>query len=228
RLLASPHYGERWARHWLDLVRYAETLGHEYDFDLPHAHAYRDYVIRAFNADLPYDRLMLEHVAGDLLPDPRRHPAEGFNESILGTGFWFLGEAVHSPVDIRQDQADRFDNRIDVLTKAFCALTVSCARCHDHKFDAIGTKDYYALFGLLEGAGYRQVRFDTLEHNRKVAADLDELADRAGKELTAALTRNATATALAEIRPAAGPKIAIPSGVEVVIDYGACRPGEWL
>src|SRR5262249_49720604 len=130
------------------------------------------YVIRAFNADVPYDQFVREHVAGDLLPRPRRHPTEGFNESILGTGFWFLGEEGHSPVDVRQDQADRFDNRIDVMTKTCLGLTVACARCHDHKFDAITQKDYYALFGLLESSSYRQAPFDTLEHNRGVAEQL--------------------------------------------------------
>ena len=221
RLLASPHFGERWGRHWLDLVRYAETRGHEFDATIPNAHQYRDYVIRALNADVPYNRFVHEHVAGDLLPDQRRHPKEGFNESILGTGFWFLGEEVHSPVDIRQDQADRFDNRIDVLTKAFCALTVSCARCHDHKFDAISTKDYYALFGLIEGAAYRQVRFDTLDQNRAVAAELDALADRFGKDLAAAL--GPAATALADVREAPD-----PAGVEEAIDYADGRPEHWL
>ena len=169
RLLASPQFGERWARHWLDLVRYAETRGHEFDYVIPNAYQYRDYVIRAFNADVPYDQFVTEHVAGDLLDQPRLHPTEGFNESILGTGFWFLGEEVHSPVDIRQDEADRFDNRIDVLTKTFLGLTVSCARCHDHKFDAISTKDYYSLFGFLESSSYRLVRFEALEQNRRVA-----------------------------------------------------------
>jgi cytochrome c553 len=225
RLLASPHFGERWGRHWLDLVRYAESHGHEFDAVIPNAYQYRDYVIRALNADVPYDRFVREHVAGDLLPDPRRHPADGFNESVLGTGFWFLGEAVHSPVDIRQDQADRFDNRIDVLTKAFCALTVSCARCHDHKFDAISTKDYYALFGLAEGAGYHQVRFDTLEHNRNVAAELDELSDRFSTQLAAAVARRADASDPAEVRTT--PK-ALPAGTEVVVDYAAGRPEQWL
>jgi hypothetical protein len=95
-----------------------------------------------------------------------------YNESILGTGFWFLGEEVHSPVDIRGDEADRFDNRIDVFSKTFLALTVSCARCHDHKFDAISTKDYYALIGFLRSSSYRQARFETMEHNRKVAVEL--------------------------------------------------------
>src|SRR5436305_1137801 len=162
RLLASPHYGERGGRHWLDLVRYAESRGHEFDYNLPNAYQYRDYVIRAFNADVPYNQFVTEHLAGDLLAKPRRHPREGFNESVLGTGFWFLGEEVHSPVDIRQDQADRFDNRIDVMTKTFLGLTVSCARCHDHKFDAISTKDYYSLYGIIESSTYRLARFESL------------------------------------------------------------------
>ena len=123
RLLASPRYGERWARHWLDLVRYAETAGHEFDYDIPNAFRYRDYVIRAFNADLPYDQFVIEQIAGDLLEPPRRHPAEGFNESILGTGFYFLGEGTHSPVDVREEQMRRIDNQIDVLSKTFLGLT---------------------------------------------------------------------------------------------------------
>ncbi|HET6573161.1 MAG TPA: DUF1549 domain-containing protein, partial [Fimbriiglobus sp.] len=181
RLLASPAYGERWGRHWLDLVRYAETRGHENDFDIPNAHQYRDYVVRALNADVPYNRLVQEHIAGDVLK-PRLDPETGANESVIGTGFWHLGEEVHSPVDIRQDQADRLDNRIDVLSKAFLGLTVACARCHDHKFDAIGTRDYYALYGLLEGSGYRQVRIDGWERNREVAAKLAELRERVLRE----------------------------------------------
>ncbi|MFO0906730.1 MAG: DUF1549 domain-containing protein, partial [Pirellulales bacterium] len=107
QLLRSPHFGERWARHWMDLVRYAETYGHEFDFPIPHAHQYRDYLIRAFNADVPYDQFVVEHVAGDLLAEPRRNPQTGLNESILGTGFWFLGEATHAPVDVRGDEQGR-------------------------------------------------------------------------------------------------------------------------
>src|SRR5207302_1806476 len=91
RLLASPHYGERWGRHWLDLVRYAETLGFEFDYDLYNAWRYRDYVIRAFNDDLPYDQFVIEHLAGDLLPKPRVNKADGTNESILATGFFWMG-----------------------------------------------------------------------------------------------------------------------------------------
>ena len=128
---------------------------------------------------MPYNQFVTEHVAGDLLEKPRLNPADGFNESILGTGFWFLGEEVHSPVDVSQDQADRFDNRIDVFGKTFLGLTVACARCHDHKFDAISTKDYYSLFGILESSNYRLVRFDSMEHNRGVARQLAEARERA-------------------------------------------------
>lgn len=175
RLLDSPHFGERWGRHWLDLVRYAESRGHEFDDDAGNAFQYRDYVIRAFNADVPYDQLVREHIAGDLLERPRQNPDGGFNESILGTGFWYLGEWVHSPVDIRKDESERFDNMIDVFSKTFLGVTVACARCHDHKFDAISTADYYALTGFLQSSDYRQVRFDSLDHNRKIAAALDSL-----------------------------------------------------
>lgn len=160
RLLANPHYGERWARHWLDLVRYADTLGHEFDFAIPLAYKYRDYVIRAFNDDVPYDQFVLEHIAGDLLTEPRWHPTERYNESVIATGFWHLGEGKHSPVDIREEEANRIDNQLDVLSKAFLGLSVGCARCHDHKFDAISTKDYYALAGYLQSSRYSEAFID--------------------------------------------------------------------
>lgn len=169
RLLDSPRYGERWARHWLDLVRYAETAGHEFDFEIPYAFEYRDYVIRALNQDVPYNQFVMEHVAGDLLPEPRRHPTERFNESILGTGFWFLGESKHSPVDIRVDAAERLDNQVDVFSKAFLAQTVACARCHDHKFDAISTRDYHALCGFVQSSRMQVVAVDPPEERLELA-----------------------------------------------------------
>ncbi len=150
-LLESPHFGERWARHWMDVVRYGESYGHEFDYGVPHAHQYRDYLIRAYNADVPYDQFIREHIAGDLLTEPRLNE-KGFNDSVRGTGFWWLGEAVHAPVDVRQDEADRIDNQIDVMGKAFLGMTIGCARCHDHKFDAISTKDYYALTGFMQSS----------------------------------------------------------------------------
>lgn len=222
RLLASPHFGERWGRHWLDLVRYAESRGHEFEPDIPNAYQYRDYVVRALNSDVPYNQFVLEHLAGDVLANPRIDPKTGANESAIGPAFWHLGEEVHSPVDIRQDQADRFDNRIDVATKAFLGLTVSCARCHDHKFDAISTKDYYALFGLLEGASYRQVRIDGWKQNREVAAELEGL-------------RNGVNTTLQHptyyAKSAAEPDAAYQRWVAAakpVIDYNRLKPGQWL
>jgi hypothetical protein len=133
RLLSSPQLGERWARHWLDLVRFAETAGHEFDYDIPNAFRYRDYVIRALNADLSYNQFIIEQIAADLLEVPRRHPVSGRNESVLGCGFYLLGEGTHSPVDVREEQMRRIDNQIDVLSKAFLGLTVACARCYDHK-----------------------------------------------------------------------------------------------
>ncbi len=176
-LLSSPRFGERWARHWLDLVRYSETLGHEFDYLNQNAWRYRDYVIRAFNADVPYDQFVTEHLAGDLLERPRCHPTEGFNESIIGTAFYWLGQRDHSPVDVRLHQAEVIDNQIDVLSKTFLGLTVACARCHDHKFDAIGTKDYYALYGILGSSRYAQ---RSIEPPERIAPIVEKL--RALKE----------------------------------------------
>ncbi|HEX6986920.1 MAG TPA: PSD1 and planctomycete cytochrome C domain-containing protein [Planctomycetaceae bacterium] len=178
-LLASPHFGERWGRHWLDLVRYAETLGHEFDFPLPHAWRYRDYVVRAFNADVPYDEFVREHVAGDLLANPRLHPTEGYNESIIATGFWHLHDDVQAPVDVRLAEATRFDNQIDVFGKAFLGLTVACARCHDHKFDPITAADYYALAGFLKSSRRQVAHLDPHGTIAATTAKLKELRDAA-------------------------------------------------
>ena len=173
RLLASPHYGERFARHWLDVVRYGETRGHESDFLIPNVWRYRDWVVEAFNDDLPYDQFVREQIAGDLIQDPRIDPGSGANQSVVGTGFWFLGEEIHSPVDIAQDEADRIDNKVDTFGKAFLGLALGCARCHDHKFDAISNEDYYAIAGMLMSSSYRQVPLETIALNRRVATQLD-------------------------------------------------------
>ena len=157
KLLASPHFGERWARHWMDLVRYADTRGHEYDYPVVGAWRYRDYLIRAFNNDVPYDQFVKEHLAGDLLPQPRFSASGNRNESAIATAFFTMGEGTHSPVDIRKDEADRIDNMIDVTTKTFQAMTVACARCHDHKFDPLPTADYYSLYGIMESTRFSVV-----------------------------------------------------------------------
>lgn len=175
-LLKSPHYGEHWGQHWLDLVRFAETKGHEADYPIPEAWRYRDYVIRGFNSDVPYDQWIVEHLAGDLLEDPRVDPGQKTNESIQGTGFWHFGEATHSPVDIRGEEADRIHNQIDVFSKTFLGLSIGCARCHDHKFDAISQADYYAMFGFIQSSGFQLA--DVLEPKKKKELAVSLEADR--------------------------------------------------
>jgi len=191
RLLASPHYGERWARHWLDLVRYAETNGHEYDNNKLDAWRYRDYVIRAFNDDLRYDRFVQEHIAGDLLRDQRLSRDGKFFESPLATNFYWFGEVLNSATDSIKSKADTVDNQIDVIGKAFLGLTVACARCHDHKFDPIPTKDYYGLAGILHSTGMREVVIDSPAQAAAV---------RAAHVRAAPVTRNPGKTRIA-LRP---------------------------
>jgi len=145
RLLASPRYGERWGRHWLDVARYAESSGPSRNMPYPFAWRYRDYVIDAINRDVPYNRFLQEQVAGDLLPAAT--PAER-DRLLIATGFLALG-----PKDVNQRFKARFkmdnvDDQIDTVTRSTMALTVSCARCHDHKFDPIPTTDYYALASI--------------------------------------------------------------------------------
>jgi hypothetical protein len=192
RLLASPHYGERWARHWLDLVRYAETAGHEFDYEIRMAWPYRDYVIRAFNDDLPYNQFVIEHIAGDLLEEPRLNRVEEINESIIGTAFYWFGQGKHSPVDIRAEQCDTVENQIDVLGKTFLGLTIACARCHDHKFDPISIRDFYALAGSLQSSRMQEAYIDLPEQTEAVVEQLNELKSDARELLTAGTTAHAS------------------------------------
>ena len=178
RLLASPRFGERWARHWMDLVRYAETHGSEGDPEIPEVWRYRDYLIRAINADVPVDQLIREHIAGDLLPNPRMNRDDRFDESILGTAHLRLVEHGFQPVDTRDEQVKVTDSQIDVAMKAFQGLTVSCARCHDHKFDAISQRDYYALAGIFESSRPAMVTIDPPELLAKNKAELTALKEK--------------------------------------------------
>ena len=175
RLLASPRFGERWARHWMDLMRFAETHGSEGDPEVPQAWRYRDYLIRAFNADVPYDQLIREHLAGDLLRQPRWNQEEGFNESILGTAHLRLVEHGFQPVDTLDDQMKVIENQIDVLGKAFQGLTIACARCHDHKFDPISQRDFYALYGIFASCRPALVTVDAPERLRAHRLELGRL-----------------------------------------------------
>ena len=149
RLLASPQYGERWGRHWLDVVRYADArdliqLPRESDFR--EAWRYRDWVVESFNRDLPYTEFVRSQVAGDLLPSPR---TGGFNkDGLVATGMLAIADFVPGDADKNQMIADYVNDQVDVVSRAFLGLSVACARCHDHKFDPISTEDYYALSGI--------------------------------------------------------------------------------
>ncbi|MDB6140471.1 MAG: hypothetical protein JWO94_3543 [Verrucomicrobiaceae bacterium] len=147
-MLASTRYGETWARHWMDWVRYAETYGSEGDAPIPYAWRYRDYLIRAFNNDVPYPQMLREAVAGDMLPHPRINKELGINESALGIGQLRMVMHGFSPTDTLDEMVTFTDNQIDTVSKAFQGLTVSCARCHNHKFDAISQTDFYSWFGI--------------------------------------------------------------------------------
>lgn len=137
RLLDSPHYGERWGRHWLDLARYADSGGFEFDIDRPNAWRYRDYVIRAFNEDKPYDRFIQEQLAGDELQT-------GSAEGLIATGFCRNGPTVDN-ANNEQTRLDELDDIVSTTSSVFMGLTVGCARCHDHKYDPIPQRDYYRL-----------------------------------------------------------------------------------
>ena len=147
RLLSLPQFGERWGRHWLDVVRYAESSGKEVDVSAPNAWRYRDYVIDSFNSDKPYDRFVREQLAGDLLP---AKTDEQWASQLIATGFLALGPKALIEQNPRQFQADLIDEQIDVTTRVFLGVSVACARCHDHKFDPIPQSDYYALAGIFE------------------------------------------------------------------------------
>jgi hypothetical protein len=141
-LLARPQYGERWGRHWLDVVRFAQTNGYERDDEKPHAWRYRDYVIKALNDDKPFDRFILEQLAGDELDQVT-------DESVTATAFYRLGVWDDEPDDKRQAEYDNLDDMLSVTSTAFLGLTLGCARCHDHKFDPIPQEDYYSMLAFL-------------------------------------------------------------------------------
>ena len=141
RLLSSPHYGEKWGRHWLDLVRYAETNGYERDGDKPQAWRYRDYVINSFNQNKPYDQFILEQLAGDEIENPSA-------AAITATGFHRLGVWDDEPADRALARYDYLDDIVRTTTEVFLGMTVGCARCHDHKIDPIPTEDYYSMLAF--------------------------------------------------------------------------------
>jgi hypothetical protein len=159
RLLASPHYGERWGRHWLDIARYADSNGLDENVAFGNAWRYRDYVVKAFNDDMPFDQFVHEQIAGDLLPS--KDAAER-QRRLIATGFLSLGPKVLAEVDEKKMEMDIVDEQIDTVGRAFLGLTLGCARCHDHKFDPFPMTDYYGLAGIFKST-------KTMEHFKKVA-----------------------------------------------------------
>ena len=177
KLLASPQFGERWGRHWLDVARFAESSGKDVNIAFPHAWRYRDYVIAAFNADKPFDQFIREQIAGDLLPSKDQKEQA---ELLVATGFLAIGTKGLNEMNPRQFALDVADEQIDAVSQAVLGLTVSCARCHDHKFDPIPQRDYYALAGIFLST---ETRYGTAQgiQNRH-GAELIELPTSAGAQ----------------------------------------------
>lgn len=164
QLLKSPHYGERWGRHWLDLVRYAETNSYERDGEKPFVWRYRDYVIRSLNDDKPYDQFVKEQIAGDELPQVT-------SDSIIATGYYRLGIWQDEPVDAEQELFEDLDDLVRTTGEVYLGMTVGCARCHDHKLDPIPQTDYYGMLAF-----FRNVkRFGDRSHESVLAASVRTL-----------------------------------------------------
>jgi len=209
RLLASKHYGERWGRHWLDVVRYADSNGQDENQGFVDAWRYRNYVIDAFNDDKPFDRFVLEQLAGDLI-DQR----PGDYSTLIATAFLTLGPKVLAEKDEAKMEMDIIDEQIDVLSQSLLGLTVACARCHDHKFDPIGTADYYALAGILKSTKSMQSFKVVAKYNEHILATPEEIQKH--EELTKAkaakqgevdaLVKSANAELLKAMQAAAGSK----------------------
>ena len=230
-LLASPHFGERWGRHWLDVVRYAESLTLR-GFVMKEAWRYRDYVIESFNTDKPYDRFLREQVAGDLLPHQNVAQRQ---QQLVATTFLVLGNTNLEEQEKKQLDMDVVDEQLDVIGKAFLGQTIGCARCHDHKFDPIPTRDYYALAGILKSS-------KTLEHSNvskwlefplplPPAEDKEFAAhDKAVAQLQAKIKSAKESANVAVAKKATLPSGALAASVlpgVVVDDAQAKKVGEW-
>ena len=170
-LLARPTYGERWARHWLDLVRFAETNGYERDATKPNAWRYRDYVIRAFNADKRFDRFVLEQLAGDELPDASA-------ETFTALGYYRLGPWDDEPADPQTDRFDQLDDIVSTTSQVFLGLTLGCARCHNHKFEPLTAQDYYSMLALFDGLQRPQRGRAELDLPAGTWAEIDAIRER--------------------------------------------------
>ncbi len=203
RLLASPAYGERWGRHWLDVVRYADTAGETADYPVREAHRYRDYVIDAFRRDKPYDRFIREQVAGDILA--RDGPRDAYAERVTATGFLALSRRFG--FDSENYQHLTIQDTIDTLGQAVLGLTLGCARCHDHKYDPVTAEDYYALYGIFESTRYPFPGSEQKPNVRVMASLLPP--DEAGPLRKAFVEESARVEGELEARKVARPRITL-------------------
>ncbi len=162
RLLAKPSYGERWGRHWMDWVRYADTAGDNSDYPIPQAYLYRNYIIDSLNADVPYDRFLIEQLAGDLLPAASQQQA---NQQAIATGYLAMARRFGSLLE-RYPWHLTIEDTIDNMGRTMMGLTVACARCHDHKFDPISTRDYYGLYGIFASTQYPMPGLELFQSQR--------------------------------------------------------------
>ncbi len=181
--LKSPRFGERWARHWMDWFRYADSHGSEGDAVIPFAWRYRDYLIRALNDDVPYDQMIREHLAGDQLAHPRINRELDLNESAVGVAQLRMVFHGYAPTDAMEEQVRFTDDQINVISKATLGLTVSCARCHDHKFDPISQADFYGWYGIF--ASGAPVLINVEASDAEVAARREKLGKLKGEIKTA-------------------------------------------
>jgi hypothetical protein len=212
RLLASSAYGERWGRHWMDVVRYADTAGDNSDYPIPQMYRYRNWIIEAFNRDLPYDEFVRQQIAGDLLPSKNE---EDRRAKLIATGYLANTKRFGSYEDARYPWYLTYEDQIDNLGRTFLGLTINCARCHDHKFDPISQQDYYALYGFFSSTRYPRpgIELDKVQRDFVPLATADEIAksqkERAGKqrELDAEVAKVSADKKAAEKQLAAAEKI---------------------
>jgi hypothetical protein len=207
RLLASPQYGERWGRHWLDVVRYADTAGDNSDYPIPQIHKYRNWVIDAFNRDLPYDEFIRQQIAGDLLPSTNEAERQA---KLIATGYLANTKRFGSYEDERYPWYLTYEDQIDNLGRTFLGLTINCSRCHDHKFDPLSQHDYYALYGFFSSTRYPRPGIE-LDKVQRDFVPLVPVAETAAYEQERSLQLahlNATVSSAADAKGAAEKQLA--------------------
>ena len=228
RLQASPHYGERWGRHWLDVVRYADSNGADENKSYPLAYHYRNYVIDAFNQDRPFDEFVREQLAGDLLPDAR--DAAITNRRLTATTYLAMGIKIDAERDGEKKRSDIIDEQIDTISRSLLGVTVACARCHDHKFDPIPTKDYYAMAGVLRSTELADRKLDSgekqglqkeIDRSRK---DLEQLRAQAEARIAEEAKKNIPAYLEHAIGVLQWQRHSVPVGLQVALAEKAAAP----